>query len=151
MRKSVQGGAAVELAILLIPLMILAFGIIEYGRAIYTYNALTKSVRDAARFLTSQTPGDSSKHSIAKCMAVFGSPTCGEASAALAPGLTTLKVDTCDRILTCDGVTTTLSTGSGTINLVVVRIHDYQYDSALEIVMPDITFDSISESMRGQL
>lgn len=58
MRKSVQGGA-VRLAILLIPLVILAFGIIEYGRAIYTYNALTKSVRDAARFLTSQTPGDS--------------------------------------------------------------------------------------------
>ncbi|WP_153108956.1 TadE/TadG family type IV pilus assembly protein [Propionivibrio limicola] len=149
MRKLMKGVAAVEFGILLIPLVILVFGITEYGRAIYTYNTLTKSVRDAARYLTSQTPGDTNEHATAKCMAAFGNPDCS--GSPLAPGLTTGMVQTCDRILTCGGVTTSLSTGSGTINLVVVRIQGYPYDSFVEFVMPDITFEAISTSMRGQL
>jgi Flp pilus assembly protein TadG len=149
MQKLAKGVAAVEFGILLIPLVILAFGITEYGRAIYTYNTLTKSVRDAARHLTSQTPGDAAEHAIAKCMAVYGNRDCE--GSPLAPGLNVDMVDTCDRITSCTGVTTSLTTGSGTINLVVVRIHGYPYDSIVEFVMPDITFGNISTSMRGQL
>lgn len=149
MRKFMRGVAAVEFGILLIPLVVLGFGITEFGRAIYSYNTLTKSVRDAARYLTSQTPGDGSAHADAKCMAVYGNPDC--TGSPLAPGLTTAMVQTCDRILTCDGITTSLTTGSGTIGLIVVNIQGYPYDSMVEYVMPDITFNNISTSMRGQL
>lgn len=150
MRKLMKGVAAVEFGILLIPLVILVFGITEYGRAIYSYNTLAKSVRDAARYLTSQTPGDAAEHAVAKCMAVFGNRDCE--GSPLAPGLNTSMVQTCDQTLPCTGVSTSTSTGSGTINLVVVRIQDYPYDPIVDFVMPDsIKFGTISTSMRGQL
>jgi Flp pilus assembly protein TadG len=47
-----RGTAAVELAIVLPFLMIMLFGLIEIGRALYHYHAVTKSVRDATRYLT---------------------------------------------------------------------------------------------------
>ncbi len=149
MRRQIRGVAAVEFAFLLIPLVMLTFGITEYGRAIYSYNTLVKSVRDAGRYLTSQTPGDAAEHAVAKCMAVYGNPDCN--APALAPGLTTGMVQTCDNVLTCDGVSTSVTTGSGTVNLVVVRINGYPYDSFVEFVMPDITFNNIGVTMRSQL
>lgn len=149
MRKFMRGVAAVEFAILLIPMVVLGFGITEFGRAIYSYNTLVKSVRDATRYLTSQNPGNTEAHDTAKCMAVYGDPDCS--GTPLAPGLTTAMLQTCDRVLTCSGVDTSMITGSGTINLVVVRVQGYPYDSMVEFVMPDITFNNISATMRGQL
>lgn len=150
MRRWMKGVAAVEFGILLIPLVTLAFGVTEFGRAIYTYNTLLKSTRDAARYLTSQTPGDTSEHDIAKCMAVFGNRSCS--GSALATGLTTAMIETCDRVVACNGVTTTLTTGTGTVNLVVVRITGYQFDPFVNFVMQQsLTFNNIAASMRGQL
>lgn len=149
MRRYMHGVAAVEFAFLVIPLVILAFGISEVGRAIYSYNTLVKSVRDAARYLTSKEPGLASHHTVAKCMVVHGSADCSTSTPALAPGLTTSMVEVCDSVLTCDGVTNTLLTGTGTIRTVTVRISDYPYNSVVEFVMPDITFNNISTTMRS--
>lgn len=149
MRRHMRGVAAVEFGILLIPLVMLAFGITEFGRAIYSYNTLAKSVRNAARYMTSKTPGDPSEHAAAKCLAVFGSPTCS--GPVLAPGLNTSMVQTCDTILPCSGVTNTILTGTGTINTVTVMITGYPYNSFVEYVMPDITFGDIAVTMRSQL
>lgn len=149
MRRHMQGVAAVEFGILLIPLVMLAFGITEFGRAIYSYNSLAKSVRDAARYLTSKTPGDVAEHATAKCMAVHGNHDCS--GPALATGLKVSMVQTCDAILTCTGVENTILTGSGSIKTVTVRIAGYPYNSFVEYVMPDITFNNIGITMRSQL
>lgn len=146
MRRFMRGVAAVEFGILLIPLVMLAFGITEFGRAIYSYNTLTKAVRDAARYMTSKAQGDPAEHAIAKCMAVYGSPVCS--GQVLAPGLNTSMVETCDAILPCDGVENTVLTGTGTISTVTVRISDYPYNSVVEYVMPDVTFGTIAVTMR---
>ncbi|OIR17584.1 TadE-like protein [mine drainage metagenome] len=47
-----RGAVAVEFALLLIPLLMIVTGIIEFGRAFWYYDALAKSTRDAARFLS---------------------------------------------------------------------------------------------------
>ncbi len=47
-----RGIAAVEFAIVLPFLMVMLFGMIEIGRALYHYHAVTKSIRDATRYLT---------------------------------------------------------------------------------------------------
>lgn len=47
-----RGAAAVELAIVLAVLLLLAAGIIEFGRAYWYYNALDRATRDAARYLS---------------------------------------------------------------------------------------------------
>lgn len=56
--KQAQAGAAiVEFALVLPLLLILTFVTTEFGRALYQYNILTKSVRNAARYLAIQSPG----------------------------------------------------------------------------------------------
>ena len=45
-----KGVAAVELALIIGPMLIAFFGITEIGRALYQYNALVKSARAAVRY-----------------------------------------------------------------------------------------------------
>ncbi len=52
LRDDRRGIAGVEFAIVLPFLILMLFGIIEIGRALYHYHAVTKSVRDATRYLT---------------------------------------------------------------------------------------------------
>jgi Flp pilus assembly protein TadG len=49
-RKMEKGAELVEFALVLPLLLVLCLGVIEFGRAYYTYNLLTKAVRDGARF-----------------------------------------------------------------------------------------------------
>ncbi|MFP3534488.1 pilus assembly protein, partial [Burkholderia sp. SIMBA_042] len=53
-----RGSAAVEFAIVLIPLGTLVAGVAEFGHAIDQYEALTKATRDAARYLSTYLPTD---------------------------------------------------------------------------------------------
>lgn len=51
--KSRQDGvAAVEFALLLIVLLMIVAGVVEFGRTFWYYDALTKGTRDGARFLS---------------------------------------------------------------------------------------------------
>ncbi|HJV26053.1 MAG TPA: TadE/TadG family type IV pilus assembly protein [Aromatoleum sp.] len=47
-----RGVAAVELALVIIFLLLLVAGIVEFGRAFWYYDALTKATRDGARMLS---------------------------------------------------------------------------------------------------
>jgi len=49
-RKNERGVELVEFALVLPFLLLCCLGLIEFGRAYYTYNILTKAVRDGARF-----------------------------------------------------------------------------------------------------
>lgn len=50
--KRQQGAAAVEFALVIIILILIVAGIIEFGRAFWHYNALVKAARDGARYMT---------------------------------------------------------------------------------------------------
>lgn len=47
-----QGAAAIEFALLLVILLMFVAGAIEFGRAFWYYDALTKATRDGARYLS---------------------------------------------------------------------------------------------------
>ncbi|BAL26418.1 TadE/TadG family type IV pilus assembly protein [Azoarcus sp. KH32C] len=47
-----RGVAAVELALVIVFLLLLVAGIVEFGRAFWYYDALTKATRDGARMLS---------------------------------------------------------------------------------------------------
>jgi Flp pilus assembly protein TadG len=47
-----HGGAAVELALILIVLITMMAGIFEFGRVFWYYEALTKATRDGARMIS---------------------------------------------------------------------------------------------------
>lgn len=47
-----RGAAAVEFALVIVFLLLLVAGIVEFGRAFWYYDALTKATRDGARILS---------------------------------------------------------------------------------------------------
>lgn len=143
-----RGVAAVELGILIFPLILLAFGITEFGRAIYQYNTLAKVTRDATRFLSGQGPGDINDVSAAKCLAVYGNKTCD--GTALVPNLTTAMVNVCDSV-SCPGSHQGQATGSGVINLVTVTVNGYPFTSLVPLLLPSMNFGAISTTMRQVL
>ncbi len=54
-KRKAQGAAAIEFALVLIPLLMIVTGIIEFGRTLWYYDALTKATRDGARYLSNVT------------------------------------------------------------------------------------------------
>jgi len=154
MRKE-RGLVAVEFALLIIPMLVMVFGITEFGRAMYQYNTLVKATRDAVRYLTTQAPG--SGDSTAQCLAVYGNKTCGVAGAELVPGLTTAMVTICDAS-SCPATNSSVATGAGVVNLVTVTIQGYQFQSlvsftigGLSVGLPNVTFGAVSTTMRQVL
>lgn len=143
-----RGVAAVELALLLSPLVLMAFGTTELGRAIYSYNTLDKTVRDAARHLSQHGPGDATVADEARCLAVTGTTDCS--GAAVVPGLTVGMVTICDATL-CAGTHANQLTGLGSVNLVTAGIVNYPFSSLATFVIPNMNFNNISVTMRAQL
>jgi Flp pilus assembly protein TadG len=148
---SQQGVAAVEMALVLIPLMLLLFGITEFGRALYLYNTIAKATRDGARYLSTQGPGDASEITSARCLVVYGNTAC--TGSPLVPGLTTGQVSVCDAsaYTGCGSTHASQPTGSGVINLVTVRVTGYAFTSAVPFLIQSITFNDISTTMRQVL
>jgi len=147
-RTRMRGAAAVELALLLAPLVAMIFGTTELGRAIYTYNTLDKTVRDAARHLSQHGPGDATVAAEARCLAVTGTTDCS--GAPVAPGLTTAMVTICDATL-CPATHKNQLTGLGSVNLVTAGIASYPFTSVVTLVVPSMNFNAISTTLRAQL
>jgi len=147
-KAPMRGVAAVEFGLLLPLLVVMLFGTTELGRAIYSYNNLDKTVRDAARHLSQHGAGDPIIAGEARCLAVHGTTDCS--GAVVAPGLTTSSVVLCDA-LSCAGTHANQPTGLGAINLVTVSIQGYAYNSVVQFVIPNLTFNNISVTMRAQL
>lgn len=162
-----RGAAAVEFAIVLVPLIVLAMGVAEFGHAIYQYEAMTKATRTAARHLSSYLPSDASYPvAEAKCLVVYGSTTCGGGSP-LVEGLTTSMVVICDSVnaTNCQDPTDppqfanvpTYDTNngvpggaqSGSINLVEVKVKDFPYTPLVPFFnLSQFTFGNIFTVMR---
>lgn len=136
--KKHRGVAAVEFAILLIPLLIMTFGMTELGRAFYYYNSLLKSTRDASRYLSMQARPAGEVQ--ARCLAVYGQTKCGDEGEELVPGMTTGMVG----IYYEPGV----ETGHGSIDIVRVSIDGFPFSSLVPLVVTDMVFGPIASTMR---
>jgi len=139
--KTRQGGVAiVEFALILPLLLLLTMITTEFGRAIYQYNAIVKSVRGAARYLSVQTPN--TRIAEAKNMVVFGNTT--GTGPALIAGLTVSNV----------AAPTWGTTGANPlINTVTITVSGYTFHSMFAsvfgITFGDIPFSAIKATMRS--
>jgi len=141
--KNRQGGIAlVEFALVLPLLLLMTFIVTEYSRALYQYNTLAKSVRDAARYLSSQDPGTHITE--AKNLVVYGNPA--GTGTPLAIGLTASKVP--DPVWATRG-------SSPVINTVTISINGYAFTpifaSAFGLNFGTITYANITATMRAPL
>lgn len=80
-----RGQSLLEFAMVLPVLLLLAIGTIEFGRAYYQYNTLSKAVRQAARYMSSH-GYTAAEQTNAKRMAIYGNAA-GTGNPCL-PGLT---------------------------------------------------------------
>jgi len=141
--KSRQNGAAlIELALVLPLLLVITALATEFGRALYQYNTLTKSVRDAARYLSMRAPGTDIAQ--ARNLVVYGN-TAGT-GAPLVPGLSLANVPT----------PTWASAGTfPTINTVTVSVTGYtftsMYASVFGVNFGNIPYSTIRATMRSPL
>jgi hypothetical protein len=152
-RGAQKGIVAVEFALLLLPLSLILFGMVEVGRAFYQYDTIVKSARSAARYLSVQMPGAGILE--AKCMVVAGTANPITCAPPLAPNLNTAMVT----VRYIDGVSTCPMgsvTGCGAINLVEVCVNcaeapeKFQFISIAKVFVPDITFGAIRAVMRRE-
>ncbi len=139
-----SGVALVEFALILPLLLLLTFITTEYSRALFQYNILTKSVRDAARYLSVYNPGDTTKFTIAKNLVVYGNPA--GTGVPLVIGLTTSLVP--------NPVWQTAGTAP-VINTVTIRVTGYTFRplfaSAFGVSFGNLAYADISATMRAPL
>ena len=142
MKRKQEGVAAVEFALILPFLLLLSIITFEFGRAVWQYNTLTKSVRDAARYLSLQTPG--TKITQARNLMVYGN--LGGTGYPLVRGLSESNVP--------DPTWQTAGTAP-VINTVRVRITGYTFHSMFSTVfgLPfgDVTYSDVTATMRSYL
>jgi Flp pilus assembly protein TadG len=135
-----RGVAVIEFALVLPMLLVMTFVVTEFGRAIYQYNILAKSVRDAARYLSVQTPNTHVAQ--AQNLVVYGNTT-GTGSP-LALGLATSQVS----------ASWPAATGTNpAISMVTVQITGYSFQSvfttAFGLSFGTVPYTSIQASMRS--
>jgi Flp pilus assembly protein TadG len=139
-----HGAALIELALIIPILILLGMIATEFGRALYEYNTVTKSVRDAVRYLSAQQPSTGCQQ--AQNLVVYGQTNAG--TTPLAPGLSTGAVRCSWQAI-----------GSfPLINTVTVSVIDYRFQfmtaSIFGTLLGDaqggLTFSTIAATMRTQ-
>lgn len=147
MKNKQTGVAILEFALVLPLLLLLTFIVTEYGRALYQYNILTKSVRDAARYLSAHDKtiltSDPGKVTNAKSLVVYGNFS--NAGVPLAIGLSTTQVPNPEW--------QTAVGSNPAINTVTIKVTGYVFRpliaSAFGVNFGDIPFADISATMRS--
>jgi Flp pilus assembly protein TadG len=145
--RTQHGVALVELALIIPMLLLLTLVTTEFGRAMYEYNAVVKSTRDAVRYLSVQTPNTHVTE--ARNLIVYGN-TAGTGTP-LARGLSLSNVP-------AGSCCTWQSAGAGPIiTTVTVRVSSYAFHSMFRsvfgVVFADangnIVFSDITATMRA--
>ena len=136
-----RGTAIIEFALVLPLLVLMSILVVEIGRAMYQYNALAKSVRDAARYLSMQLPN--TQVAEAKNLVVFGNP--GGTGTPLLPGLN-IAAHVPDPTWQDAGA-------DPVIHTVTIQVSNYSFQSMFTNVFgvnfPALQFSAIQATMRS--
>jgi Flp pilus assembly protein TadG len=128
-----RGGTLVEFAIAATVFLTATFGVIEFGRAIWTHNALTDAARRGARYASLHSPDDADK---VKNIVVYGNENGG--TKPMLPNLTPDNVDV---------TYSEIAVNKGTV---CVSINDYEFQFVVPIVGTSITMPAYSTTMTGE-
>jgi Flp pilus assembly protein TadG len=140
-----RGAIAVEFGLVTLVLVPIVLGVVEFGRALYAYDTLAKSVRSAARYLSVGEPASASRQLEAKCIVVTGSPTVSGGACSgtpQLPGLNTGMV-TIYEPSTSDAVRA-IATGSGSLDAVSVSVSSYPLSQIASILYSGFSIGPVS-------
>ena len=143
-RKGEQGTTMAEFALISAVFFMIIFGIIEFGRLLYTHNALTDAARRGARYaaLHHETPED---RDCVKNIVVYGDThvdptTCAASGPALINGLTTDNVRVTYEGADDDNNPSTPATNYGmNLGTASVLIENYQFNLSIPFMHRTLT------------
>lgn len=128
-----RGATLVEFAIGVTVFMTSMFGVVEFGRALWTHNALSDAARRGARYATLHSATDIDK---VKNVVVYGDPAGG--TQPLVPNLSTANVSV---------NYSTFALNKGTVT---VGITSYQFQFVIPLFGTSITMPSYITTLTGE-
>jgi Flp pilus assembly protein TadG len=132
-KSNERGATLVEFAIGVTVFLTAMFAVVEFGRALYTHNALADAARRGARYATVHSSGAADE---VKNVVVYGDPAGG--SQPLVPNLSTANV------------AVNYSQFAVNKGMVSVSITNYQFQFVLPLVGTSITMPSYSTTLTGE-
>lgn len=128
-----RGTALVEYAIAATVFLTSMFGVIEFGRALWTHNALSDAARRGARYAVLHSADDANK---VKNVVVYGNESGGDTP--LLPNLSTANVNV---------NYSQFALNKGTVS---VSVTNYQFQFVIPIVGTTITMPNYTTTLTGE-
>lgn len=149
-RQNERGTTVAEFAVVALLFFVIIFGIIEFGRLLYTHNALTDATRRGARFASLHTKEDREK---VRDEVVYGSraslPGFNRATAIpVINGLTTTMVQV-DYVGVKISETDTAGYGTN-LGTTTVTIEGYQFDLLIPVIGRQLTLPAYSTTATAE-
>jgi len=152
-RKEERGTTMAEFAVVAAVFFMIIFGIVEFGRLLYTYNALTDASRRGARYAVLHHQADIA---CVKNVVVYGEThvdptTCAPTAGALINGLDTAKV-----VVTYDGADAdnnpaTPPTAYGmNLGTATVSIQNYSFTLAIPFARRTFTMGAFTTTLTSE-
>ena len=154
-KQNERGTTVAEFAIVSLLFFMIIFGIIEFGRLLYTHNALTDATRRGARFAALHKGVSEANKDAVKNEVVYGAKATYDkdgnpTSPPVINGLTTTMVDVefLGVPLNAEG---TLRTNYGTnLGTATVKIEGYTFDLLIPVVGRQLTLPAYSTTLTAE-
>ena len=143
--KNQRGAALVELAIVSGVFFTVIFGILEFGRLLWTHNALQDAARRGARYATVRRD-DTAGNLAVKKMVVYGDPNANPATASpVVSGLTTSDVT-----VAYENYNGVQLSAKATVSITNASTGNYKFKFAVPLIGGTLTMPSYKTSLPGE-
>jgi Flp pilus assembly protein TadG len=149
--KAERGSTVVEMAMAAGVFFMLIFGIIEFGRLLYTHNALTDAARRGARYAVLHNEDDPCVASVVVYGETHINPnTCAPTGAPLINGLTTANVFVTYQGADLDGDPATPNPWGTNLGTATVTIENYTFDLSVPFVSRTLNMPTYSTTLTSE-
>ena len=151
-RKTERGTTIAEFAVVALLFFTIIFGIIEFGRLLYTHNALTDATRRGARFASLH---DGTSEAAVKNEVVYGSKATYDeegnpTSSPVINGLTTDMVQVTYLGVPLDATGETTTNYGTNLGTATVKIDGYTFDLLIPIIGRRLTLPAYSTTLTAE-
>jgi len=137
--RNEKGTSMAEFAVVALVFFMIIFGIIEFGRLLYTHNALTDAARRGARYAVVNAQSTTCVTNVVIYGETHITPgTCDPTGPALINGLTSANV-------------TVVYPGFGTnLGTATVTIHDYNFNLSIPLLRRTLAMPAYTTTLTGE-
>jgi Flp pilus assembly protein TadG len=149
--KGERGSTVVEMAMAAGVFFMLIFGIIEFGRLLYTHNALTDAARRGARYAVLHNEDDPCVASVVVYGETHINPnTCAPTGVPLINGLTEANVSVTYQGADLDGDPATPNPWGTNLGTATVTIENYTFDLSVPFVSRTLNMPKYSTTLTSE-